>query len=359
MTYTKYLPTLLHNGYNFEPSGTVLIIKNNLVDSIIPQSEAGDDIKLIDGIICPGFVNTHCHLELSYLKNKIATNTGMVNFLLAVMQNRNTATEIIQNAITNAEAEMIVNGIVAVGDICNTANTIVQKQKNKLHYTNFIEISGFVPATAAQRFADGKTIQNQFLQKKLQATIVPHSPYSVSQELMQLINTNASNATTTMHYNESEAEKQFLTNGSGNFLQLYNTLGIDISFWQNKLPMYNKHIANILVHNVVTNLYDIEQYKNAWYCLCPNANIYIGNGLPNIELLMQHTNNICLGTDSFASNHQLSILEEIKTIQQHFSKIKLETLLQWATINGANALGIQDKFGSFEKGKSGKFVKIS
>ena len=61
--------------------------------------------------------------------------------------------------------------------------------------------------------------------------------------------------------------------------------------------------------------------------------------------------NIVLGTDSLASNHQLSILEEIKTIRLAFQDISLETCLQWATINGARALQLQSLMGSFEKGK--------
>ena len=59
-----------------------------------------------------------------------------------------------------------------------------------------------------------------------------------------------------------------------------------------------------------------------------------------------------MGTDSLASNHQLNILEEIKTIVKSFPEIKTETLLKWATINGAKALQMENELGNFEKGKS-------
>jgi cytosine/adenosine deaminase-related metal-dependent hydrolase len=91
--------------------------------------------------------------------------------------------------------------------------------------------------------------------------------------------------------------------------------------------------------------------RQTFYCLCPNANLYISNVLPDIHLLMKEQCNIVLGTDSLASNHQLSIAEEIKTIQNNFPGISLETMLQWATINGARALQMDDTLGSFEKGK--------
>jgi aminodeoxyfutalosine deaminase len=354
----KIKATQLHDGYKFRDNNNVLIINNGIVEAIVDKEMAGDDIKHIEGIVCPGFVNTHCHLELSYLHNKIPTNTGMVDFILAVLQGRATANEIIEEAIAKAEQQMMHNGIVAVGDICNTANTIVQKLNNNLHYTNFIEVSGFVHDAAQQRFDDGKLVQQQFLQNNLNATIVPHAPYSTSAALHQLIyNHNTSNAVTSLHYNESEAEKAFMINGSGDFLRLYQSLGLDINYWQGNATYQPK--AHILVHNVVTDANNIVANKNAWYCLCPNANTYIGNGLPNVDALLQSGANICLGTDSLASNTQLSILAEIKTLQQHFTTIKMETLLQWATINGAMALGIEAHYGSFEKGKSGKYVVIS
>jgi cytosine/adenosine deaminase-related metal-dependent hydrolase len=74
--------------------------------------------------------------------------------------------------------------------------------------------------------------------------------------------------------------------------------------------------------------------------------------------LVEQQCNIVLGTDSLASNHQLSILEEIKTLQQHFASIPLQTMLQWATINGAKALQTDATLGSFEKGKTPGIVHI-
>ena len=66
-----------------------------------------------------------------------------------------------------------------------------------------------------------------------------------------------------------------------------------------------------------------------------------------------------LGTDSYASNSQLNMLEEIKTIKKHFTEIPVAAILGWATLNGAQALGLEDQFGSFEKGKKPGVVLIS
>ena len=97
--------------------------------------------------------------------------------------------------------------------------------------------------------------------------------------------------------------------------------------------------------------------ENLYFCLCPNANQYITGLLPDIDLLIKHNCKIVVGTDSLASNHQLDILEELKTIQKKFP-LETKTLLQWATINGAYALQLDDVVGSFEKGNQPGVVLI-
>ncbi|RYF81051.1 MAG: hypothetical protein EON98_12840, partial [Chitinophagaceae bacterium] len=88
-----------------------------------------------------------------------------------------------------------------------------------------------------------------------------------------------------------------------------------------------------------------------FFCLCVNANQYIEGVMPPVELFRKNGCRIVLGTDSLASNWSLSILDEMKTIRKHFPAIPLEEMLQWATINGANALGFDETLGSFENGK--------
>lgn len=94
------------------------------------------------------------------------------------------------------------------------------------------------------------------------------------------------------------------------------------------------------------------------YCLCVNANLYIENKLPPVEMLLNHNCHIVIGTDSYSSNWQLSIVKELKTIRDHFPALKPETILQWATLNGAKALQWDDELGSFEKGKKPGIVLL-
>ena len=97
---------------------------------------------------------------------------------------------------------------------------------------------------------------------------------------------------------------------------------------------------------------------SVYFCLCPNANLYIGNGLPNVPLLRNSGYPLVLGTDSLASNSKLSIWEEIQTLRKAFVHLPLGDFLRWATYNGACALGLQDQLGSFEKGKKPGVIEI-
>ena len=347
-----------------------------VIGDIVNENEAGDDVEKLKGILCPGFINGHCHLELSHMKGHIPKLTGLVDFVLKVVTERHFAEHDILEAIEDAEDEMLQNGIVAVGDICNNVLTIPQKKKARLLYHNFIEASGFIPALATDRFDRSKQILEEYrstLNSQF-STLNPHAPYSVSPGMFDMINELPNNNLLTIHNQEITAENEFFEKGSGEFLRLYQQMGIDISFFkpstktslQTWLPHFTKGQSIISVHNVVTTATDIEfsnsklktQNSKLFFCLCPNANLYISNTLPDVKMLMKHTDNIVLGTDSLASNDQLSILAEIKTLQNNFKEIDLADLLKWATSNGAKALQMDDKLGSFEKGKQPGVILI-
>jgi cytosine/adenosine deaminase-related metal-dependent hydrolase len=376
MNYRKFQADHLFTGYEWLSNGSVLITseEGEIVD-IVPAESAGEGINRFSGILSPGFVNCHCHLELSHMKGIIPEKTGMVDFLVQVIQQRGFDAQIIKMAIEEAENSMLQNGIVAVGDICNTANTVEQKKAGRLLYHNFIETMGFIEGAATQRFEASKSVYDQFARLyRIPAesnSIVPHAPYSVSPALFQLITRFPGNHLLTIHSQESAAEREFIEKGAGDFHRLYKALGIDISFYKPAgqrslaawLPNFLPAQSLILVHNTNTNKDDLEYIgsgellpmaigTNLYFCICANANEYIGNPLPDIDLLRKYNAAIVVGTDSLASNHQLSVLAELQTISRHFPHIEKRELLQWATLNGAKALELDDAVGSFETGKA-------
>ena len=344
---------------------------------LVKTADAGDQVETFKGVLSPGFINAHCHLELSHLKNRIAEKTGLVNFVQQVMKQRNLLSELKQEAMIIAETEMYNAGIVAVGDICNTADSILIKKKSNVKWHNFIEVSGFADAGAAHRLNEMKIIYNKFkLENESQKTTYsPHAPYSVSKKLFQLLNDETAHQLTTIHNQECAAENELYQNKSGDFLSLYNNFKIDIASFnatsttslKSWLRYFTKGQSIISVHNTFTNTGDLafakEQLSGSnnqlFYCLCINANHYIEQKTPPIKLMIENNCQIVIGTDSMASNHQLNILEEIKAIEQATNyTIPLSEILQWATLNGAKALNFDEELGSFEKGKKPGIVLI-
>ena len=277
-----------------------------------------------------------------------------------------------QDAIRQAEDEMYADGIVAVGDICNSDDTLFQKQKEKINYYNFIELLGWSPERASTSFHNGQKIQerfNQFLKNDTHTVLCPHAPYSVSDDLWKLMSPGFKGKTVSMHNQESDAENEFFLLGTGEFNRMYKSMSINQNHY---LPPGRRSLSHILpklsgadkvllVHNTFTNEADISEGLNStanlFYCLCPNANIYIENKLPDIPMFVKKNIPIVIGTDSLASNHQLSIMSEIKTIKMHYPTIPTALMLKWATSNGADLLNF--KFlGSFQKGKKPGIVLI-
>lgn len=368
MTFRKFSADQFFDGYIFRDDNPVLITtEDGTIVEIADKETAGDNIEHHPGILSPGFINCHCHLELSHMKGLLGEGTGLVDFVLQVVMQRHFPEEEILAAIDKAETEMLDNGIVAVGDICNNALTIQQKLKGRIWYHNFIEASGFTPAIAQQRFDRSKAFFAAFGQLYSipveSNSIIPHAPYSVSNELWEMIIHFPGNHLMAIHNQETEAENELFLSKKGEFLMLYDKMKMDPSFFeatgksslQTCLPKFLSNQSVMLVHNVHTSEEDISFAKNSGrtihWCLCPNANWYISRRMPPVDLFIKHDLQIVLGTDSLASNHQLSILEEIKTIRQHYPEIEIAQLLKWGTSNGAKALQVDALLGSFGKQK--------
>lgn len=372
MNFIKLQAEKIFDGYRFREKKVLILQTGGTVEAIVNTDEAGDDIQKIEGVLSPGFINCHCHLELSHLKNSIVENTGLLQFVQQIVQKRKASEETVLQAIADAENEMIQNGIVAVGDICNGRDTIAQKKKGNLYYHNFVEAMGSDAKMSDRNFEIFKTVYDLFCDNFDTAlvSLVPHAPYSMSKPLLQKVIHLPQNNLLSIHNQETQEENLWFQKKEGGFRQMFEAMCIDqyafqpsgTTSLQTYLNTFLPHQSVILVHNVHTSGEDLQYSKNLstklFWCFCANANQYISNTLPDIPLFIKNDCAMVLGTDSLASNHQLSIWEEIRTIQNKFPEIELEQVLRWATINGAKALHVENQYGSFEKGKTPGLVQI-
>lgn len=351
--------------------GIVNVTDDGIIADIIDTNGQLDEqagVEFYNGVLVPGFINAHCHLELSHLKGIFPERTGLPVFLNNVVEHRNLEEKKVVEAAKKTDLELFENGIVAVGDISNTNTTFQLKSRSKIFYHTFIEVLGFSPQRAGLAFEWAKFCLAEAQSLGIRASIVPHAPYSISQELFGLVSKYAlnSNSILSIHNQECSAEDDLYQTGTGEIVKhLTENRSIDLSFFKptgksalesviNWLPIDNKLL---LVHNICTAQKDIDlimqlrDINKTWFVLCPKSNLYIEGHLPDIALFRKNGLKICLGTDSLSSNRKLSIFEEMKTVQGHYPDIPLNELVAWATKNGAEALEINNWAGTIEKGK--------
>ena len=344
----------------------VITVKDD--GTIVKVEESREDLKetqsveFYNGIIVPGFVNCHCHLELSHLKGAIAEGSGLSDFIMNVRTLRDYDQKEIITAAKREDDDLFRGGVSLCADICNTPVTFDIKKRSRIRYINLTEAFGIDPEKAGKRMDEVMLLGKAADDEGLTHYPIPHSAYSVSLPLFRMLKEKSKdNRVTSIHFMESEDEEIFLKNHTGPMKRSYEDSGLMPA----TLQTAGSHVTAImdevtpsgnliLVHNTFADSKTVSEVKrrgNTYWCLCPGSNLYIEKRLPPVEMLMKEGCKIVIGTDSLSSNKKLSILSEMKIIQEHFPSVKLEDLIRWATINGAEALGEGDTFGTLEPGK--------
>lgn len=361
----------IFDGEAFFQNGLLVLNDDGTVLDFIavPDESQLHAAEKLKGTLCPGFVNAHCHLELSHMLGKVKQQTGFVGFAMELIPKRNfIARDEIEAICAEADATMYANGINGVGDISNIDVTFNTKKASKIQYHTFVELLGLNSDVAKKNFAAGLELKSQTPAPR---SLSPHAPYSVSKQLLQRIAQEESKSTVvTIHNQESKAESDFTRDASGDILELYKFFGTDISWYKPSgenslrtiLPYLIGEYNLLLVHNSFTDAADVrwakQLQKNLYLCLCPNANLYIENTLPDVMMLRREKCKFAVGTDSLASNFTLSVLDELKILRKHFPEISTAEMLTWATKNGAEALCL-NQLGSFAKGKKPGLILLS
>ncbi|HRY31726.1 MAG TPA: amidohydrolase family protein [Bacteroidales bacterium] len=354
----------------------VLASDDSILDLLDPETVEvpPGETEHYDGILCPGFVNTHVHLELSHLQAYLDPGRGLDTFIRqinALYQKEKPGQAAHAFAMQAAVRQMESDGIVAAGDILGfdfSQEHREIKEQSTMFFHTFVEVFGSSAAQAGQQYrkAVSRLEKIRAFARNNQASLAPHATYSLSPELLILLKNHIheEGLPTTLHHLENEDEVQWFRDGSGRIRERIRDFGIvltheplrgdrPLAALANYLP---SQVKILFVHNTAATAADIlmatRLFSGAAFCFCPNANLFIENRLPDIRLFHEHHHRITLGTDSLASSTGLSILEEIKSLQKHHPELEFETLLRWGSLNGAVYLGIDRWAGSFEKGKN-------
>lgn len=326
-----------------------------------------ESLKYYNGVIVPGFINAHCHLELSHMKGMIKSETvkGLPGFIDEIVSKRNFP-EDMHDKIHKADREMRINGIVAVGDISNTDDSFNVKKNSNIYYHTFIETFTTSNTIATETFSTAEKNYLKLKENNLKGTIVPHASYSVPDKLKKMIiDYNKDQAQViSIHNQETRSEDEMIKSKNGELAEVMLKKGFvfsDFTFNKNSslelnLSELKKSCNILLIHNTFSKEKDIDFAENfsenIYWTFCPLSNQYIEKTLPDLPLFYKKGVKTCIGTDSYASNNKLSILSELKEITKNFPQIPFVKLIESACLNGAKALKIDDKYGSIEIGKN-------
>ena len=369
----KYLYTLtsaepVRNGFvEVEDDGTV--IRTGICAD--PASEPA----FYDGAVAPGFVNAHCHVELSYLKGQFRKGTGMAGFIDQINEMRDNKS--LQEKVDDLTREMDslwAQGVVGMADISNCDDSFAVKARHPMYTRTFLEVFGTEPedcGTVMDGVRKLKAVADGF---GIDAAPTPHACYTMSPELVTAVSAEGlKSGFLSFHSEETEEEEEMLKSGSGKMWENRKKAGMSVPPVTGKSSLlyfidrllkahpapFDEHI--LLVHECCMDQEGIDAVnavmKHPFVAVCPLSNLFIHNSLPPIDLMRRNALKICVGTDSLSSNDDLNIVDELYCLQRNFPEVPLGELLTWASRNGAEFLA-KPEFGTLEPGKRPGLVFI-
>ena len=337
----------------------------------------GTEEEVLPGAIVPGFVNGHCHVELSHLHGKFRKGTGMAGFIDQINALRDWAgREVKQQLVKEWMDLMWERGVSAMADISNDDSSFDVKKNHKLYTRTFLEVFGSEPEMCEGVMREVTELKDIADKAGIDAAPTPHSCYTMSPQLLTAsAGAGLKSGYLSYHSQESQEEEDLLLTGTGAMYENRKRSGmstppvtgesslryfIDRLTYAKQAP-YDEHI--LLVHNVCLSQSDIDAakavMKNVYWALCPLSNIFIHNALPPVQLMRDNGLDIMVGTDSLSSNEDLDMVKELVCLHENFPQVPMGELLTWACLNGASFLSKDKELGSLTVGKRPGIVFVS
>lgn len=358
----------LVNGFvEVEEDGTV-------VRTGVCEDPAKEPVFL-DGALVPGFVNAHCHVELSYMKGLFRKGTGMAGFIDQINELRDTKSlEQKVSDLTQAMDSLWEQGVVAMADISNCDDSFAVKARHPMYTRTFLEVFGTEPEDCEAVIAGVRKLKAVADGFGIDAAPTPHACYTMSPELVTAVSAEGlKSGFLSFHSEETEEEEEMLKYGSGKMWENRVKAGMSVPpvtgkssllYFINRLLQghpapFDEHI--LLVHECCMDQDGIDAVKavmnHPFVAVCPLSNLFIHNALPPIYLMRRNGLKVCVGTDSLSSNDDLRIVDELFCLQRNFPEVPLGELFTWASRNGAEFLS-KPEFGTLEAGKKPGLVLV-
>ncbi|GAA3917958.1 TRZ/ATZ family hydrolase [Litoribacillus peritrichatus] len=347
-----------------------LVISNNKIEDILPSSEAkqkypsSNIIKLNNHALIPGLINTHNHAAMTLFRG-MADDLPLMTWLndhIWPAEGKWVQEEFVKDGTELAIAEMLLSGTTTYSDMYffpEVSAQVIDKAGIKAQLcTPIMEFPTAWGSGPDEYIQKTKVLLEQYKNHpRISIAAGPHAPYTVSDET----------------FNKCIQLKQ--DHGCQLQVHLHETqFEVDESLKQhNKRPIQRLHELGVLdqstqcVHMTALTKEDIETISTSGAHLlhCPESNLKLASGFAPVHQAQEHGINIALGTDGAASNNDQDMLGEArsaallaKAVSQNATALSALEALKAATLNGAKALGIDNKTGSLETGKLADIVAI-
>ena len=360
-----------------EPIRNGYVEYDDVDGTVLALGECAQGEDVMPGALVPGFVNGHCHVELSHLYKKFRKGTGMAGFIDQINELRDWAgNDVKARLVKEWMDKMWEDGVSAMADISNDSSSFEVKRAHKMYTRTFLEVFGSEPEMCEGVMADVTALKAEADATGIDAAPTPHSCYTMSPQLLSAsASAGLAAGFLSYHSQESQEEEDLLLTGTGAMYENRKRSGMStppvtgessLKYFIDRLAAarpapYDEHI--LLVHNVCLAQSDIDAarkvMKNVYWAICPLSNIFIHNALPPVSLMCENGLAIMVGTDSLSSNDDLDMVKELYCLHSNFPDVQMNQLLEWACLNGAKFLKKDDVLGSLTIGKRPGIVRIS
>jgi cytosine/adenosine deaminase-related metal-dependent hydrolase len=342
----------------------VVAVAGDRVSFVGPASSAdapaGTLRDLGRGVLMPGLVNAHCHLELSALAGQVEAGRGFTAWVEDLVAARpGVPAAKMRRATGEAIRRMEAGGTAAVGDVSNALEHLDLLAASSLHSVVFFELIGWDPARAGAvlETADERLAEIASAGSNLEVRVAAHAPYSVSAALLRRLVARGGPAA--LHLAESLDETRFLRSGDGPLRAFLADRVGDVAFAAPGLSPV-EYVAGLGVlrpglvaaHCVQVDRADRRRLAAAGVAVavCPRSNRTLGVGVPPVPDLLADGVLVALGTDSLASAPSLDLLDDAVALHREFPVLDPALIVRMATASAAQALGLAD-LGTLAPGK--------
>jgi 5-methylthioadenosine/S-adenosylhomocysteine deaminase len=338
-----------------------------------------ETLPLGEAAICPGFVNVHTHLELTVMRGFLE-NLPFFDWIRTLTQTRTnllTATDLANSAKWGA-LESIRAGVTTLADTGDSGAAMEALVLGGQRGIVFQEVFGPDIMQAKKSLAGLKKKVEAL--RRMETSLVrvgvsPHAPYTVSSLLLRLVTEYAERdeMPLAMHCAESQAEDDFMRRGLGPFAENLRSRGINwtppgVSSIRYLSDLNVLRIKPLLIHCVRATEEDIGllTFWGARVAHCPKSNAKFGHGIAPVVQMRRRGVAVGIGTDGVASNNSGDLIEESRFTQLlnrasrgDGSVLTPDEMLEWMTLGGALALGLEADIGTLEVGKDADITAVS